>query len=96
MHWELWKEDSPCDECKKVELHKDNVQAWALWGILNEFDRGHGAFGGIHKITTVAMSNLCAVYGEGFDTFEKIVLIERIMYPIVAKKMEEAIKNNPK
>lgn len=96
MHWDLWKEDPPCNECQKTELHRENVQAWVLWGILNEFDRGHGAFGGIHKIPTLAINNLCDRYCEGIDTFEKILLIERIMYPIVAKKMEEAIKNSPK
>ena len=96
MYWETWQEDSPCDECKKVELHRDHIVAWELWNKLNEFSRGHGAFGGVYKLTTQVITDLCVFYGEGSDTFEKIIIKERIMYPIVAREIEQAIKNNSK
>ena len=46
--------------------------------------------GGVFKISTVAMSNLCGVYRENLETFEKIMRIEELMYPVVSRESAKA------
>lgn len=49
--------------------------------------------GGVFKLSTQAISNICNIYREGIGTFEKILTIERRMYPTIAK---EAAKTGSK
>jgi hypothetical protein len=64
--------------------------AWKLWLRLNKNDRTYGAMGGIFPLTTTSVYTIVAAYGEGLDTFEKILLIEDEMFPaLVAQSKPE-------
>ena len=85
-----------CEECAKVTLIPENQKAWELWGILNEFDRGHGAFGGLFKLTTKDIGGICDRYDESLETFEKLITIERCMYPTIVDNYNNMAKNSSK
>jgi len=53
-----------------------NVTAWKYWTTLNDLDRPIGF--GIAGIPTMAISNFCKDYNADFETYEKIILIEKL------------------
>ena len=63
------------------------MAAWHHWNILHEFDRQYGAMGGVFKLASQVALERCLIYGENLETFEKILTIERLMYPVIAKQM---------
>ena len=76
-----------CSTCSKTELRKSNVTAWEIWNELNEFDRVYGAMGGVFKIPSNVVLNRCIAFGENIETFDKILTIERLMYPTIVQQM---------
>ena len=60
---------------------------------LNEFDRQYGAMGGVFKLSTQAIGNICSLYRETLETVEKIVLIERQMYPTIVAELDKKVKS---
>lgn len=65
-------------------MNKENEKAWSIWGIANQFDRPIG-FGVLGPISTTSMLNLCEQYDATFQDFEKIQLIEKIIWPTINK-----------
>lgn len=63
---------------------EENRVAWELWNILSAHDRPTGF--GLARIPTMAIERLCETYGQGFDTYQKILLIESKMYPALVEK----------
>lgn len=43
--------------------------------------------GGVFKLSSQVALERCLIYGENLETFEKILTIERLMYPVIAKQM---------
>ena len=92
--YEAWDgQQPPCHECTKADLLPTNANAWAHWMTLNEFDRQYGAMGGVYKLSTQVIANICNFYGENLETFEKIIKIERQMYPTIVTELDKKVKS---
>lgn len=48
--------------------------------------------GGVYKLSIRTMSDICERYNEGLETFEKVLIIERLMYPSIVRGIENASK----
>lgn len=59
--------------------------AWELWSIANQFDRPI-SFGVLGPIPTTSIMNLCEQYDATFQDFEKILKIEKIIWPTINEK----------
>lgn len=49
--------------------------------------------GGVYKLSTQVIANICNFYGENLETFEKIVKIERQMYPTIVAELDKKVKS---
>lgn len=43
--------------------------------------------GGVFKIPSNVVLNRCIAFGENIETFDKILTIERLMYPTIVQQM---------
>lgn len=62
--------------------------AWKVWSICDRFARPVGGFGGIFRIEIKSVIETCRVYGTFLEDFEKVLLIEDIIFPRVRERME--------
>lgn len=77
----------------------ENITAWRLWNIINGRDRPVG-FSGALPLPTRAAEDVCNLYEEGMETFEKIMLVENTIFPKLQERAKEERekkqKNAPK
>lgn len=64
---------------------------WKLWHICSQFCRPFDGMGGaVLPLSASDALLVCSGYGETDRTFERILMIEQILYPIISKKKETA------
>lgn len=91
----MQNEEPPCDSCDKVELMSENKTAWQLWCLVNSRDRGVIPLAGVKSLTTDQVENICKIYDQPLEVYEKILLIEEQIYPkIIQRQKEESDRNH--
>lgn len=89
-------EETPCDGCpdKQPSLFTSNVLAWEAWSILSEFGRPFAVGMGIIPlpIPPDKMRNEVSARGGDEDDFDKVVFIERRLFPAVQKLYDKKDK----
>lgn len=66
-----------------------------MWSLADLHDRPPpGGMGGpvLNPIPTSAVRGLCEAYDESLETFEKILLVERIVFPLKAEARAQQMK----
>lgn len=58
----------------------ENLLAWRIWNLANSRDRQVTQFGGIGPLSTTSILNLCELYDATLEDFEKILVLERLLY----------------
>lgn len=70
-----------------------NRRAWWIWSTADEFARQFHGFGGVLHIDMNVVISLCGSYGDGKRDFDKVLVIERILYPTIVEKHSKAGKS---
>lgn len=82
-------EETPCEECpdKPVALFASNALAWQAWAILNEMGRPFAVGMAVIPLHVPPDRMRLEVEARGGDEddFDKVCMIERIMFPFVQK-----------
>lgn len=67
-----------------------NVPAWQIWSVCNQHGRPFDGMGGaVLPIDAEKAMGICGGYGEGIETFERVLFIEGIMFPALSKKKDD-------
>jgi len=72
-----------------LEIHPLNQLAWEVWQTLNEFDRPVAVgFSNMipRHISALTMADMTAGLGGTKEDYERVKLIERLMWPAVQKQ----------
>lgn len=76
----------PCNtDCQKPFLMEENEFVWNLWKRASHFDRPMG-FGGALPLGTKLMFDICEQHDATMEDYEKMIVIEEVMYPKLVKK----------
>jgi len=89
-------DEPPCDGCEfePPTLHPSNEPAWRVWSICSQYGRPIDGMGGnVQPISVRDAIAICEGYGESAETFERVLLIESILYPVLSKKGDDAGPN---
>lgn len=82
-------EETPCEGCpdKPVALFASNALAWQVWSLLNEFDRPFASGMAVFPLPMPSekMLGMAEKLGGTEEDFERVCMIERIMFPFVQK-----------
>ena len=70
----------------------ENMAAWTLWHDLDESERPNYGWGPC-KIPKKIIADMCELYELSLDEFEKVSYIEKLMYPMIAKRHQELSEN---
>jgi len=68
---------------------------WKIWGICDRHSRPLG-FSSVGSIDVRAAIDLCDAYGAFLEDFERVLLIEDIIYPRMQEKMKKDSSKQPK
>jgi len=91
LKWDGDAETAPCHESQKPPLLSENVEPFELWMILNQFGRDLGF--GISPIRLEAVMSLLECLGQTRESLEKILCIEKEIYP---RLLEKTARQNQK
>lgn len=82
-------EEPPCATCpaKPPDLHHENEPAWRIWSICNRYGRPWDTMGGnTLPLAIEPILDVCRAYGESRETFERVLLIEELMWPYISER----------
>lgn len=95
-----WDGSPPCEDCQRhcdIELMAANAPAWGLWAMLNEFERPYvaGGMGAPSPLPIKATDahGLAERRGATTDDVDKVLRIERMMYPAILEQHERLQKS---
>jgi hypothetical protein len=92
-------DEPPCSTCPKPkeDLNPANIEAINIWNKCNTYERDSSDMSGTPKrLKTRDIIPLCEVYDLTRDEFEKILMIESIVYPYICKQAKQQQEANKK
>jgi len=81
--WNGIFENAPCHEIKRPDLMFENAEPFEFWLILHQHARDVGF--GFSSIRLEAIIMLCEAYESPREYIDKILLIEKLIYPKLLK-----------
>ena len=84
---EVYDGNPPCETCDMPKLTFEGQQAWAIWCVLNQFARPP-SWTGVSRIPLDQVIEACILYDGTFETFERILLLEKTIVDRWEEKMQ--------